>query len=161
MRARRRSNPARRVVLVLMWWSDDRLMSGERAPDGPVVVPVHGLTVRRATDVLAFSDGRLVKAIRYIREHFRESITAADVVRFSGVSRHVLQKVFREHIGHPILNVIMQSRVDEAKRMLLKTDCKVDVVAERCGFTNRLHFHRTLSRLAGLPPAHWRQNHRA
>jgi LacI family transcriptional regulator len=139
----------------------DRLMSGEAPPRHPVVVPLHGLTARKSTDLLAFRNERLVKATRYIREHFQEPITAADVVRFSGVSRQVLQKLFRRDIGRSILNVIMRSRVDEAKRMLLKTDCKLDIVSERCGFGNRLHFHRTFSRLAGRPPARWRREHRA
>jgi len=139
----------------------DRLMSGEAPPKHSVVVPLHGLTARKSTDVLAFRNDRLVKATHYIREHFQEPITAADVVRFSGVSRKVLQKLFRRDIGHSILNVIMRSRVDEAKRMLLKTDCKLDLVAERCGFGDRLHFHRTFSRLAGRPPGRWRREHRA
>ena len=139
----------------------DRLMSRERPASRPIVVPLHGLTVRKSTDLLAFRDERLVKAMRYIREHFRESIRAEDVVRLSGVSRQVLQKRFRQEIGHSILSVIMRSRVEEAKRMILTTECKLDIVAERCGFTNRLHFHRTFSRLAGRSPARWRQEHRA
>ena len=139
----------------------DRLMGGEPPPNRPVVVPLHGLTVRKSTDLLAFSNKRLVKAMRYIREHFRESVTVADVVRLSGVSRQVLQKLFRQDIGHSILSVIMRSRVEEAKRMLLKTDCKLDIVADQCGFSNRLHFHRAFSRLAGRPPGRWRQEHRA
>jgi len=139
----------------------DRVMGGEPPPNRPVVVPIHGVTVRKSTDLLAFSNERLVKAMRYIRDHFGESITAADVVQLSGVSRQVLQKLFRQDIGHSILSVIMRSRVEEAKRMLLKTDCKLDIVAERCGFSNRLHFHRAFSRLAGRSPARWRQEHRA
>jgi LacI family transcriptional regulator len=137
----------------------DRLMDGEPPPNRPVVVPLHGLTVRKSTELLAFSNERLVKAMRYIREHFRESITAADVVQHSGVSRQALQRLFRQDIGHSILSVIMQSRVEEAKRMLLKTDCKLDLVAERCGFSNRLHFHRAFSRLAGWSPGCWRREH--
>ena len=139
----------------------DRLMKGEAPPKHPVVVPLRGLTVRKSTDLLAFRNDRLTKATRYIRDHFQEPITAADVVRYSGVSRQALQKLYRREIGHSILNVIMRLRVDEAKRMLLKTDCKLDIVAERCGFGSRLHFHRTFSRLAGRPPARWRQEHRA
>lgn len=139
----------------------DRLMKGEAPPKRPVVVPLHGLTVRKSTDMLAFRSERLTKAMRYIREHFREPITATDVVKVSGVSRQVLQTLFRRDVGHSILNVIMRSRVDEAKRMLLKTDSKLEVVAERCGFGSRLQFHRTFLRLAGRPPACWRREHRA
>jgi LacI family transcriptional regulator len=138
----------------------DRLMRGEPPPRRPVIVPIRGLTVRKSTDVLAFRNERLVKAMRYIQEHFREPISVADVVRSSGVSRPVLQRLFRRDIGRSILGVIMRTRVEEARRMLLKTSGKLDVVAERCGFGNRLHFHRTFCRLAGRPPARWRQEHR-
>jgi LacI family transcriptional regulator len=139
----------------------DRLMRGEPPPNRPVVVPIHGLTVRKSTDVLAFHNERLVKAMRYIREHFQEPITVVDVVRASGVSRQVLQKLFRQDIRQSILSVIVRSRIQEARRLLLKTDCKLDIVAERCGFGNRLNFHRAFSRLAGRSPARWRQEHRA
>ncbi len=139
----------------------DRLMRGKPVPNRPIVVPIHGLTVRKSTDVLAFHNERLVKAMRYIREHFREPITVVDVVRASGVSRQVLQKLFRQDLGQSILSVIVRSRVQEARRLLLKTDCKLDIVAERCGFGNRLNFHRAFSRLAGGSPARWRQQHRA
>lgn len=138
----------------------DRLMRGESPPKHPVVVPIRGLTVRKSTNLLAFSNQRLAKAARYIQEHFHEPITVADVVRLSGISRPVLQRLFRYDIGRSILDVIRQSRVEKAKQMLLNTDCKVDVVAEQCGFTNRLHFHRTFSRSVGAPPARWRQERR-
>ena len=139
----------------------DRLMNGEPPPHRPVVLPIHGLTTRKSTNVLAFHNDRLAKAMRYIQEHFQEPITAADVVKFSGVSRQVLQRLFRQDIGHPILDVIMRSRIEEAKRMLRNTSCKLEIVAERCGFRSRLNFHRTFFRLAGSPPARWRHEHRA
>jgi AraC-like DNA-binding protein len=138
----------------------DRLMNGEPPPNCPAVVPIHGVTVRKSTNVLAFRNDRLAKAMHYIQEHFREPITAADVVKFSGVSRQVLQRLFRQDIGHSILNVIMRSRLEEAKRMLRNTSFKLDIIAEKCGFRNRLHFHRTFFRLAGSPPASWRHEHR-
>jgi LacI family transcriptional regulator len=139
----------------------DRLMKGKAPPERPVVVPLGGLTVRKSTDLLAFRDERLTKAMRYIRGHFQEPITVVDVVRFSGVSRPSLQRLFRQDVGHSILETIMLSRVEEAKRMLQESGCKLDAVAERCGFSGRLQFHRTFSRLAGTPPARWRQERRA
>ena len=139
----------------------DRLMRGQPPTSRPVVVPIHGLTARKSTDLLAFNNDRLVKAMRYIREHSHEPIKAADVVRSSGVSRQVLQSHFRRDLGHSILAMIMRSRVEQAKRLLRKTDCKLDIVAERCGFSSRLHFHRAFSRVAGQPPARWRHDHRA
>lgn len=137
----------------------DRLMNRKPPPNRPVVVPIHGLTARNSTNVLAFRNDRLAKAMHYIQEHFQEPITATDVVKSSGVSRQVLQRLFRQDIGHSILNVIMRSRIEEAKRMLRNTNIKLDIIAERCGFRSRLHFHRTFFRLAGSPPAGWRHEH--
>jgi LacI family transcriptional regulator len=138
----------------------DRLMRGEPPLGRPVVVPVHGLTVRKSTDLLAFRSERLVRAMRYIRDHFHVPIAVADVVQASGVSRSVLQRLFRKDLGYSILEVITRSRVEEAKRVLLRTSGKLDEVADRCGFGSRLNFHRAFSRLAGTPPARWRQERR-
>lgn len=138
----------------------DRLMDGKPPPKRPVVVPIRGVTVRESTDLLAVKNSHVAAALRRIREHFREPIKVGDLMRHVPVSRQALQGHFRRHVGHSMLQEITRLRIEEAKHLLRKTNLKIDVVAERSGFNDRLHFHRAFTKQAGMPPARWRQEQR-
>ena len=135
----------------------DRLMDGKPPPKKPVFVPIRGVTVRRSTDILAIGNPHVVAAVKFIREHFCEPVKVRDLTKQSHVSRQTLQKLFRRHVGCSMRDMIVRLRVEEAKNLLRKTGLKIDDVAERCGFTDRLHFHRAFHRIVGTPPATWRQ----
>ena len=136
----------------------DRLMDRKSPPKKPVVVPIRGVTARRSTEVLAVSNPHVMAALRFIHEHYREPLKVRDVMKQIHISRQALQNHFRRHVGHSLLQEIMRLRMEEAKQLLRKTNLKIDVVAERSGFTDRLHFHRAFTKLTGLPPAAWRQH---
>ncbi len=138
----------------------DRLMDGKPSPKKPLVVPIRGVTARRSTEVLAVSNPHVVAALRFIREHFHEPLKVRDVMKQLHVSRQAMQNYFQQHVGHSMLDEITRLRVEEAKQLLRKTNLKIEVVAERSGFTDRLHFHRAFTKLTGTPPARWRQEQR-
>ena len=123
-------------------------------------MPIRGVTARRSTEVLAMSNPHVVAALRFIHEHFREPLKVRDVMKQVHLSRQAMQNHFRRHVGHSMLDEIRRLRVEEAKQLLRKTNMKIEAVAERCGFTDRLTFHRTFTKLVGKPPAAWRLEQR-
>jgi len=75
------------------------------------VRPTHVAT-RLSTDVLAVNDQSVAAALRYIRQHAGESVTAADVVTASGASRRVLEKRFRHTLGRTIHDEVRRVRIN-------------------------------------------------
>ena len=50
-------------------------------------------------------------------------------------------------------------RINDAKEMLLRDkDVSVNVISERCGFSDRSNFHRQFTRIVGCSPKMWRES---
>ncbi len=74
----------------------DRLMRGEAAPAGPILIAPQGVVSRHSTDVLAIEDEDLAGAIRFIRDHAAEPIEVADVLQAVAISRRRLERGFEK-----------------------------------------------------------------
>ncbi len=137
----------------------DRILSGEAAPAGPVLVPPVGVVQRQSTDVLAVADRDLAAALRFIHNHFADPIQVDDVVDQTSTSRRRLQNLFRDHLGRPIAEEVRRCRLDLAKRLLRETGLKVAAVAERAGFGSAMQMHKLFAQDVGMGPARYRQMH--
>ncbi|MHB8898558.1 MAG: XylR family transcriptional regulator [Thermoguttaceae bacterium] len=138
----------------------ERLMSGERAPSGPLLLPPLHVISRRSTDVTAVEDEVVRAALRHIREHSRESLSVDDVARGIAAGRRLLERRFRELLGRSVLAEINRVRVEEAKELLAGTHLSIAAVAERCGFATTRRLDVVFARHTGLSPRGYRHQSR-
>ena len=134
----------------------DRLMRGGRAPAQPVVISPQGVTVRASTDTIATPDPDVARALRFLRDHYREPISIRQVARVLGSSLRRVQPVFRRHIGHTMIHELMRLRVTHARRLLSDRRAKLEGVAAESGFANRHHLLRAFRRTTGETPSAYR-----
>ncbi len=123
-----------------------------------VVQPTH-VVPRRSTDVLAVEDANLAKALRFIREHARESMTVEMAARAAGLSRRVLEKRFRKILNHSTLQEIRRVRTDQIARLLVETNLPVATIAETLGFEDVQHVARYFRAGKGLSPLAYRKSY--
>src|SRR5581483_10616086 len=73
----------------------DKLMRG--LPDVPprIMAAAPHIITRRSTDFVAADDQYLTRALRFVRDHGRGSISVDEVARAAGLSRRALEKRFR------------------------------------------------------------------
>lgn len=64
-----------------------------------------------------------------------------------------LSNQFRKTMGIPLMNYIMQVRVEKAKDLMLMTRCKVNDVAKCVGYDDSRYFARVFKRLTGETPS--------
>jgi len=135
----------------------DGLMSG-RIKKGYVVhvEPTHVVT-RRSSDVIAQDDPLMVSALRFIRDHFAQSITVSDVAREVGASRRTLERHFSIAIRRSILSEIARCRIERAKELLCETEASCYRVASRIGFNSIKTFNRTFYRRESITPQGFRK----
>jgi LacI family transcriptional regulator len=133
-----------------------RLMRGGRAPARPVVISPNGVTVRRSTDTIATPDPEVAKALRFLRDHYRENISMREVATVLDRSLRRVQSVFREHIGRTMVQELIRLRVEHAKSLLGDRKRKLHAIAAESGFANRHHMMRAFSRTTGRTPAAFR-----
>lgn len=138
----------------------DRLIDGEAVSDTLVEVPPLTLHRRLSSDSSALADPSLVRALQIIREQACEGISVDQVARHAGLSRSVLQRRFRQQLGHTVNDALLRVRLRRAQDMLSFTDLPLLDVAERSGFNYQEYLTQVFKRHLGITPARFRQKNR-
>ena len=135
----------------------DRMLSGESAPSKPLLVPPLYVVTRQSTDVLAFADSEMRRAIEFIRGRVAQPTTAADVIANATVSARPLEQRFRKQLHCSILDYIHRVHVEHAMSLLSSTRLSVSEVARASGFTSLTRMGIVFRRLAGRTPSEYRR----
>jgi LacI family transcriptional regulator len=137
-----------------------RLLAGERAPDGPIIIPPVGVVERQSTDILAVTDRLVSQAIRFIHEHIAEPITVADLVSHLATSRRSLEKHFLKVLKCTPAAEMRRCRVERAKHLLTTTDVAMSTIAFDCGFTDSPRLTKVFRQCTGMTPSTYRMRTR-
>lgn len=133
-----------------------RLMRGRPAPRRPIVISPTGVTARLSTDTLAIPDPDAARALRFLRDHYREPLRLPDMERELAQSFRRAQMQFRRCTGRTLFQELLRLRVEHAKELLRDRRLKMATVATESGFGNRHHFLRAFRRATGRTPRAFR-----
>ena len=136
----------------------DRMMAGKAPPKHTLWLPPTRVTVRKSTEILAIDDADVVQAIRFIRQHACQGIGVPQVVGAVGLSRRVLERKCRQHLGRTPREEIMRVRIDHAKMLLSQTDMLIERISQKCGFRDARNFARDFMREVKSTPRRYRNN---
>lgn len=134
----------------------DRLMSGQTAPEEPILFAPQGLVVRASSDALSVADADVVAALRFIREHACDPIDVDDVVRHVTLSRSTLQRRFRLILARSIHDEIVRRRLMRAQELLAETALPLAQIAERAGFQHSEYLSAVFKQRIGQTPGRYR-----
>lgn len=136
----------------------DNLMAGRinnNAP--PLLIQPKEVVTRRSTEFLAVGHEGLARALAFMNECAGDPITLEDVCASARMSKRGLEKVFLRHLKQTPAAELRRIRLDRAKRMLVETDEKIDVVARACGYSNSSNLSVSLRRDSKLSPRDYRR----
>ncbi len=102
------------------------------------------------------SDRAIVRAAEYMREHFREALTAKEIADAAGYSPNYLSKKFRQAAGMGVHEYVSYLRLHQAALELLETGDPVTRIALRCGFSDGNYFKDCFKRHYGVSPREYR-----
>jgi LacI family transcriptional regulator len=137
----------------------DGLMRGQKPQCQEIRIPPLEIAARQSTDVTAIADVTVAMSLRFIREHACDGINVEDVVRRAEVSRTALQDRFRNVLGRPIHDVIVEARIARVRELLAKTALSLQDIAERSGFRYPEYMSSVFKQRTGWTPARYRQEH--
>ena len=100
--------------------------------------------------------GVVADALRFIERNCLRKLTLAEVARAVGRSPAYVTTAISQATGRSVVEWITSGRLAEARRLLLHSDERVDIVAERVGYADATHFIRMFRRAHGITPAAWR-----
>lgn len=96
------------------------------------------------------------KAIAYMQENFKSSITLDDIVSGIFFSKDYFRQVFKKTTGTSITSYIQDLRITEACRLLEHTTDSSSEIAAKCGFNDVKFFYQTFKKKLGMTPAEYR-----
>ena len=99
----------------------------------------------------------LRKAFRIIQTSYNQDISLQSVAEEIGVSKVYLSQLFRKEAGTTFLDVLTKQRIDQAKRLLIKTNLKIYEIAQRTGFQKGQYFSQVFRQETGKKPLDYRK----
>lgn len=100
---------------------------------------------------------RLKRMLGFIRDHFAEDISPADVAASAGVCERECFRCFRQELGTTPLATLTDFRLRKAAELLRETDRSVSDIAAACGFANSSYFGKVFRSRMNLSPLAYRR----
>lgn len=95
--------------------------------------------------------------VRYVEEHFAESITLNMVAEIVYLSPSYLSSLFKSKQGQSFIDFLTEKRIEKAKSLLLYSDEKIQAISDSTGFTNIRHFNRVFKTMTNRTPSEFRE----
>ncbi len=137
-------SPLRTLVLLLKIWD---LISTHTAP-----LAAHEESSQRNS-----ASARLQIMMAYIHQHYVDAITLDDIAATVFISKSSALQIFQNAIHLSPVAYLIQYRLQKAAELLLKTNRRVNYIAEETGFRSTGYFCRKFRERFGLSPLQYRQ----
>lgn len=134
----------------------DGLMNGKPPPKEPIRIPAAELIIRKSSDLLAVPHPGVARSLRFIWEHCHEPISVKDLVGVAAMSRRGLQKAFQDYLNRSPGHELHRVRIERAKKLLRESACKVEVLAQMCGYRSANSFTIAFKQSTNMSPAQFR-----
>lgn len=95
-------------------------------------------------------------ALAYIEENYMEKVTLSELADKMYVSQWHLSKLLNRHTKKSFSELLNETRVREAKKLLKDPSLRVGDVAEMVGFLDIAHFSRVFKQYAGMSANEYR-----
>ena len=99
----------------------------------------------------------LNSSVRFIHEHFYESVSVEQLSSISCVSKSYLSRLFLKRLGMSPMRYLNSVRVDIAKKLLIDSKLSISDIAVKVGFSDPLYFSRVFNKLTGVAPTEFRK----
>lgn len=91
-----------------------------------------------------------------ILNHLSEPISIEDLANALNVSKFHFLNEFKKYNGFTPYQHILNTRIEEAKLLLMNPEIKITAIAHELGFSDSSHFSRTFKKVTGTSPKSFR-----
>jgi AraC-like DNA-binding protein len=111
------------------------------------------LSVGLPTNRGGLAPGRANRVCEYIDSHLQENIALEVLAEIAQLSVHHFARAFRQSLGIPPHNYIVQRRIEHAQQLLRNTELPLSEIAIVAGFTDQSHLARHFRTITGVSPS--------
>lgn len=101
----------------------------------------------------------VARAQHYIEQHYSEKIIVDQLAQLGNMSKSHFNRIFKKEMRRTPLEYIIETRVEQAKKMLRRKEIPMTEIAMRCGFSSSAHFSSKFSELMGRTPSEYRHTY--
>jgi len=95
---------------------------------------------------------RLKQVLAFIEEQLSEDLSLERIAAAAGISASHVKTLFRNAMGIPVHQYVIQRRVERAKTLLIEDRLTITEIALAAGFAHQSHMARHMRRVLGMPP---------
>lgn len=106
---------------------------------------------------LVAGNSAIEQAARYIIKNYGSDITLEDVSSYVNLSAGYFSKKFKSETGIGFKEYLVKIRIQNAARMLTKTDMKITDIAYVCGFNDSNYFGDAFTKMMNMSPSRYRK----
>ncbi|OGV73202.1 MAG: hypothetical protein A3K19_30410 [Lentisphaerae bacterium RIFOXYB12_FULL_65_16] len=105
------------------------------------------------------ADMEIWPAIEHIHTNFRHTIGVGELSAQAGLSVSAFERKFKRNFHLSPLRYVRMVRIREACRALSGSAATISQIAQDTGFADQSHLTRDFTRMMGLPPRQYRDQH--
>jgi AraC family transcriptional regulator len=109
-----------------------------------------------ASHIGGLSHLQLLQVTDYIYDRLADEIQLTDLAELLGLSQFHFSRLFKQSVGVPPYQYLLQQRVERAKQLLRITDQSIMEIALRCGFSSHSHLGKWFRHFVGMTPKAFR-----
>lgn len=98
------------------------------------------------------SRSQLQRVIDYIKANLTRDLSILDLATLTGMSKSHFSRSFKQAMGIPPYQYLMQQRVERAKQLLDRRSMAISTIALDCGFANQTHLTKVFRQITGVTP---------
>ena len=102
-------------------------------------------------------DSNIDAAMAYMKDHFAENITLNDVARRVYMCPAYFSVYFKRCTGHTFIERLTKIRMENAVRMLMKTEMVITEIAIKTGYNHLGNFYEKFKKYYGMTPMEYRK----
>jgi AraC family transcriptional regulator len=99
-----------------------------------------------------FGGHRLKRVLSFIEDRLTEDISLHQIAESAGIRASHLRSQFRDSMGVPVHQYLIQRRLERAKTLLRRNSLSVAEIALAAGFAHQSHLARHMRRVMGVSP---------
>lgn len=104
------------------------------------------------------SGGLVAEAVQYLKEHYRTKIKLQQLANHIHVNAAYLGQQFKREMGISFSEYVHRLRIEEARRMLRRTNMKISDIAFELGYHDAEYFTEKFKALTGELPSLYKNN---
>ena len=101
---------------------------------------------------------KIQQAVEYMKKNYEKDLNMAVVSNYISMNYSMFSYSFKLYTGNNFVNFLKSIRTDEAKRLLVETELKINEISQKVGYQNEKNFMKIFRSVCGVSPTEYRKN---